>query len=79
MRSLAGDLAGKIKARQHSKEAFTEKQILNWVIQVCIALSYLDDQKLMHRDLKPSNLFLTDAGIIKVGDFGQAKFNDHTA
>ena len=28
----------------------------------------------MHRDLKPNNLLINNEGILKIGDFGLAKF-----
>ena len=31
---------------------------------------------LMHRDLKPSNFLIDSNGIIKIGDFGQARIVD---
>ncbi|MCO8120516.1 serine/threonine protein kinase [Stieleria sp. TO1_6] len=41
--------------------------------QVCSALQFAHNHGIVHRDLKPSNLFLTPAGVVKLGDFGIAR------
>jgi len=46
---------------------------LQWFHGIALAVDYLHSQKIVHRDLKPGNIFCDD-GIVKVGDYGLAKF-----
>ena len=40
---------------------------------ICAGLSAVHGCGIVHRDLKPSNVFLTEAGAVKIGDFGIAR------
>ncbi|EAY19670.1 STE family protein kinase [Trichomonas vaginalis G3] len=57
---------------------FKEDQILDWFVQICLALKHIHDRKILHRDIKCQNIFLMKNGMIKMGDFGIAKILDHT-
>lgn len=71
-----GDLAKVIKEQkgQHLKE----DQIIDWFVQICMALKHVHDRKIIHRDLKGQNIFLTKSSLIKLGDFGIARVLNKT-
>ncbi|XDV19362.1 hypothetical protein PO909_024846 [Leuciscus waleckii] len=68
-----GDLS---KVMKKQKGVFEEKQILDWLVQICLALQYLYEKNIIHRDIKPQNVFLTEDGYINLGDFGCSKALD---
>ena len=49
------------------------KEVLDAALQICPALKHAHDHGVVHRDIKPPNLLRTEAGIIKLTDFGIAK------
>lgn len=71
-----GDLSQNLKSRGHS--AIPEEKIIDWFTQICLAIKYIHDRKIIHRDIKPSNIFLDEKGALKLGDFGLARFLDNT-
>lgn len=42
---------------------------------VCDALAYAHGLGIIHRDIKPANIMLRNDGVVKVADFGLAKFS----
>ena len=68
-----GDLNKLILEYRDSSKYFEEKRLLNWLFQLCLALSYLKENEIIHRDIKPSNIFLMQDDTIKLGDFGISK------
>ncbi len=55
-----------------------EKQVVELGKNICSILSYCESRKLVHRDIKPENIFVSEAGIYKLGDFGIAKTVENT-
>jgi NIMA (never in mitosis gene a)-related kinase len=58
-----GDLMGKIQARKGVR--FSEAEVMHYFLQICLALMYLHEKRILHRDLKTANIFLTKNDIIK--------------
>ena len=49
------------------------RQRLELFLQVLEAVRYAHDKHVLHRDLKPSNILVTEAGQVRLLDFGVAK------
>ncbi|XP_077382191.1 serine/threonine-protein kinase Nek10 isoform X2 [Festucalex cinctus] len=59
---------------KEKQQSFTEEQIWNIFIQMCLALRYLHkDKRIVHRDLTPNNIMLGDKEKVTITDFGLAK------
>ena len=59
-----------------NKQPLDEAMARAWMRDALAGLQAVHAAGLMHRDVKPSNLLIDDAGVLKVGDFGQARPND---
>lgn len=52
------------------------REAVECAAQICDGLQHAHERDIIHRDLKPANLFLSDDGLVKIGDFGLARDAD---
>ena len=63
--------------RYLSDKSLSDEEIAKLGIDLCTALEFCSDQKIVHRDIKPANIFVNDKlatrVFYKLGDFGIAR------
>ena len=74
-----GDLEQRLAACKKSGQMIVDSQLLDWFVQMSLALQYLHERRILHRDLKTANVFLTRSSIVKLGDFGVSRVLSATA
>ena len=47
---------------------------LDYICQICNAIDHAHAQGVLHRDLRPGNVLVSKTGLLKVADFGTARF-----
>lgn len=51
--------ADNLPVRRGSSVVHCAVQILDYFVQLCLAMEHVHSKRVLHRDLKPQNLFLT--------------------
>lgn len=51
---------------------------MTYLAMITLGLYQIHQTGIIHRDIKPDNIFIAKNGILKIGDFGIAKFQDIT-
>jgi serine/threonine protein kinase len=54
------------------------ERVRQFMLQLIDAVAYIHSKGMYHRDIKPENIFLTQAGEMKLGDFGLATSEEWT-
>lgn len=56
------------------REPFLQSEVKTLMLQLLSATSLMHDLWIIHRDLKTSNLLMTNRGMMKIADFGLARY-----
>lgn len=68
------DLEEVIKKAKEENQPIPIAEIKDYMRQILTGMAYVHAQGICHRDLKPENILKTEDGVVKICDFGSAKF-----
>jgi eukaryotic-like serine/threonine-protein kinase len=68
-------LEGETLRKRLAGHAVPVRKTIDYAIQIARGLAAAHAKGITHRDLKPENLFLTKDGLVKILDFGLAKYS----
>lgn len=71
-----GTLEQKIRDYKLKGDSFKFETIIDWFIEILIAIFSLNKNNMMHRDIKSENMLLTEEGICKLSDLGISRIVD---
>src|SRR5205814_6292130 len=71
MEFVAGETLEAVIAREGALDIAVA---LDYTCQICNAVDHAHRQGVLHRDLRPSNVLVSEAGLVKVADFGTSRF-----
>ncbi len=69
-------ISGKPLTKIIKNNALDLKKRLNIFLQICKAIQFIHNNKVLHRDIKPGNIMIADNLTIKLTDFGLAHIID---
>ena len=59
---------------QMKRRSFRPQSIKSYAFQMLSAVYYLHSHRIIHRDIKPDNILISKEGILKLCDFGMARY-----
>ncbi|XP_031440770.1 serine/threonine-protein kinase PLK4-like [Clupea harengus] len=71
--SNGGDLSQKIQDKRERGEPFTEEEVMDCFVKICLALKHLHTNHIIHRDLRPQSIFFTEFGTVCLGELPEIK------
>ncbi|OMO58176.1 hypothetical protein COLO4_34820 [Corchorus olitorius] len=70
---LRTDLATVIHEAKKKEGGVPLGEVKRWMLQILGGVDACHRNMIVHRDLKPGNLLISDDGVLKLADFGQAR------
>ena len=67
--ALGGDMRYNLE-HTPDKRPFNESRVRWYFAQLCLALDYIHEKRVLHRDIKPDNILMDAKGWVKLSDFG---------